>query len=220
VARWANRPFPAAQLRSVGVGLVALAVVALAVAAGRAQADDSLQYASLSTPVRELATAAAAGRPPEPVRVDFDGNLNAAGGVHAGLINELDRRGFEVLVDPLFRLQFGDQRVDDGRARSHLLVRADPVAGPAPPGARTLATYDTLTPLERAELDALTARLTAVLEHAGLGDKVALLSSDLAGLVLIGDLPPAVAQEQAAFERLAELRRDGGLRFVLYELRP
>jgi hypothetical protein len=154
------------------------------------------------------------------VRVDFAGDLLDAGGLHAGLINELDRRGVDVKVDPNQRLQFGDNRVDDGSARERLLVRAEEVTEPPPTGARTLSVYDRLTPADRKEVDQLTAELTAVLEENGLADKVPILASPGAGLILLNDPPEAVVTESAAFIRLADLRERGGTRYALYLLEP
>jgi hypothetical protein len=205
----------------VAAAIVAILVVsALAIGAGRRNVDGGFVFPELAAPLKQFTNAAMAAGLEGPVRVDFEGDLVGAGGLHAGLINELDRRGVDIKVDPNQRLQFGDNRADDGSARERLLVRAEVVTEPPPAGARVLSVYDRLTPAERIEVDQLTADLTALFMANGLADKVPILGTPGAVLILLNDPPPAVAAESAALNRLADLRQHGGTRYSLYLLGP
>jgi hypothetical protein len=197
-----------------------LVVTAFAIGAAWRNVDGGFGFVELAAPVQQFTNATVAARLDGPIRVDFSGDLVGAGGVHAGLVNQLDRRGVDVKVDPNQRLQFGDHRADDGGAHTRLLVRAEPVVEPAPPGGRMLSVYDPLTPAERREVDQLTEQLTALLTANGQIDKAPVLRTPAAGLVLLNDPPPAVIAESAAVNRLAVLRQKGGTRYALYQLEP
>jgi hypothetical protein len=93
-----------------------------------------------------------------------------------GLMNELDRRGFEVGV-PL-RYEGGappDQVMspEEPTAEVHLVVGAGVETWAARPGVEEVARFDPRTPAQRAEYERIRARVVADLEEAGLDELVA-----------------------------------------------
>lgn len=193
-------------------------VVVLAVGSGHRTLNGGFVLAELAAPLEAFTPAALTVIHDGPVLIDFSGDLGGAGGLQAGLVNELDRHGVDVKVDPILQLQFGAWRTDSGSASTHLLVTADGVTRAPPAGARALAVFDELSPADRAEVDQLTAELSSTLERIGSADHVPMLHTGGAALILRDDPPPAVSAEAPKLQRLAELRQHGGTRYVLYLL--
>ena len=151
----------------------------------------------------------------EPTMIDFAGDDYVGGAVQSGLIAALEADGGQPRGRPDQSLQLGEHRVADGAGARHLLVHVGSRASP-PAGAEIVSVWDPLTPTERVEADALTERLTTLLEGEGLAHRIDLLSGDLAPLAAI-DAPPPVVAEQAAFDRLGELHARGR-RVVLFSV--
>lgn len=90
-------------------------------------------------------------------------NLQATG---AGLLVELDRRGYSVYGSPEQKHALGSTRVTHDRSLKTLLVvsEEDTMAGwKPPPGARRIATYDPLSPTSRDRAHTLEARIRRAL---------------------------------------------------------
>ena len=75
---------------------------------------------------------------------------------------------------------------------------------------------DPLSQTERAEADVLYDRVAAVLVANGLDAQVGILDTPLADVVLLGEPPAALLAVAADVERLAELQKVPGDRYVLY----
>ena len=122
-----------------------------------------------------------------------------------GLVNELERRGFDVGVPYTWRVPVTIQRVRtfgqaDAEVRLATGFYIDEVR--ALPGATLLVEYDPRDPDELAEYDRLETSVVAALESAGLDDLVPLLTSNLFGL----QLDPRVSSEvQEQVNRMLEL---------------
>jgi hypothetical protein len=213
----ANRP----SLRSVLVAVAALVTSASGV--DHLAETRSMPYvnAQWGEAVSQFADEAWATTNGGPVFVEFDGEPRSAGAIHAGLVNEWERRGGDVRVPTNFALQMGGHRtssVDDGSdGRTELLVRLERRGDlPVPPGASVIAVATPLTDAEQTELDALSDDLTAALTTAGLDDRIGLLDTNVAIVALI-DAPAKLEARRSDFERVTELRQRGE-RFVLYQL--
>jgi hypothetical protein len=126
-------------------------------------------------------------------------------GVYAAVVDELDRRGHPVRVDPVFDFIFGDghtasvREVDsvwyiaeEGRDVSLLTDRAD---------ARVLARTTPLSRSEERELVALQRSLAAALEGAGRPELVELLEYSF----LVQDLRKVPGLDRAAINRVDAL---------------
>ena len=122
-----------------------------------------------------------------------------------GLVNELERRGFDVGVPFTWRVPVTRQRViefdqADAEVRLATGFYIDEVR--AVPGAELVLEYDPRDATESAEYDRIEAEVTASLTAAGLVDLVPLLETNLFGV----QLDPRVATEvQAQVDRLLEL---------------
>lgn len=117
-----------------------------------------------------------------------------------GLVNELERAGLKVGVDPTFRVPVTPHRVidrADAAAEIHLATGSYIDEWRADPDAVEVAYADTRTEAEVAEFAQLSQEVRDGLEAAGLDDKVPLLDTNLFGLSLDPDLPPALAPKLA-----------------------
>lgn len=204
----------------VASGVVAMVAAAgtLAFDTGRSNVRGDFVFADLGEPIEQLTSAALRRELDEPVEVGFAGEQSVVGGVHAGLVNQLDAHGVDVVVPAALSTQFGSHRVATAEIGDLLLVRVEGVTQAPPASAEELAVHDPLTPIERAEADALTGRLTELLEAAGLVDRVPILATPAANMLLLEDPPEIVMSARAEFDRLAALRA-GGDRLVLYLVR-
>lgn len=203
----------------VGGCVAASALCALfAVGHARNSLDGGFVLPELTKPIGQFAADVADADLHDPILIDFAGDPEQSGALHAGLVNRLDRAGLDIVVTPNLRLQFGDHRVVERRPGAHLLVRAESIREPVPTGATLMSEWDSLSVGERAEADRLTADLTQVLRSLGMADRVHLLYTSAAGTLLLGAPPAAIAVEAESINRLAELRAFGGDRYALYLL--
>ncbi|MBA3399405.1 MAG: hypothetical protein H0U01_05545 [Acidimicrobiia bacterium] len=151
----------------------------------------------------------------QPIRLDLDGEIIVGGAVQAGVINRLERDGYDVVVEE-FYTQYGEHQIGDGGARQHLLIVGSPVATPAPEGSTLLASSDQLPAGRRSEVDALTKRLRTFLVDAGRDDLVGNLYGGTAVFLLQMDGVPGVDAQREALARLDELRGTYSQLFRLY----
>jgi hypothetical protein len=135
-------------------------------------------------------------------------------------VSRLDATDVAACVSPELAYKFGRFRVCDLPFAPRLVLRAEPTTVAAPEGGELVTAADPLSPSEREEADGLRARIAAVLIANGLADQVATLDTPLAGVVVLGDAPPAVAALAIEAERLAALQRVPGDRYALYLLSP
>ena len=163
-----------------------------------------------------MAAAAAPLAAQGPVRIDVEGDRVGSSIMMAGVVNELDRRGYDVCVDASFEYQYGSRRVCDGAPRARLVMRSERRELPAPDGTQVVAVTDALTPDGRREADSITAQLSDVLTDHGLAAQLPLLESPLVDVLLDGEPPPAVAAQRPRIERLRQLRSDVSQRYGLY----
>ncbi|MFP5256835.1 MAG: hypothetical protein ACLGI8_13415 [Acidimicrobiia bacterium] len=109
-----------------------------------------------------------------------------------GLLNELERRGFEVGLEPARRVPATSHRVlapEQATARIHLATGSFVERWQAVPGAVELAYVDERTPAERAERDALAADVVARLESLGLEELAVQLEANLFGTAIDERIP-------------------------------
>ncbi len=211
VARWLGLPrWPWAR----GVaGVALLAAVVVPSADLTRQVLDAPEHLSRY----EVAVADAAdqidarGAAAEPVLVRFEGSN--AGGMWGGLIDELDRRGAPVRVDPQLDYQYGEHRTATRREVAAVWYAVDDsylmslLAGL--PDAEVVALVTPLSDREEADLSGAQQRLAAALGRAGEGDRVAALDTGLVGFVL-GDVPGVDQRDLATVARLNQVARQRG----------
>lgn len=166
--------------------------------------------------VAELSRAARTVDDDQPVSLVYEGDPLSAGTMMNGVANELDRTGFLVCVDPTLANQFGSSRVCSIGSGPYLMVRSEDFASPPPDNATTLAISDPLTPQQRLEADSISSELASILVADGREDRVFLLYSPLADLVLADDPPPELIERADDVARLNELRQVPGTRYGLY----
>lgn len=115
-------------------------------------------------------------------------------GAHGyGMVDELERRGIDVVVPATFATPFGEHRSVEGRAVDGQLVVATGrfiSRWRAQPG-QEVAEADVRTPSERAEASRLRAELAAVLEEAGLPELVPLVDDNLFAVAVDPRVPEA-----------------------------
>ncbi len=119
-----------------------------------------------------------------------------------GLVNELERQGLHVGVDPTFRVPVTPQRVIDraeADAEIHLSTGSYIEEWRGKPDAVEVAFVDLRTPDEVAEYEALHEAVLAGLTSAGLDDVVPLVDTNLFGASLDPRLP---ADVQTAMARM------------------
>jgi hypothetical protein len=122
-----------------------------------------------------------------------------------GLVNELERAGLHVGVDPTFRVPVTPQRVLDrskATAEIHLSTGAYIDEWRAKPDAVEVAYVEPRTPAEIAEYDQLHQQVIAGLTAVGLDDVVPLVDTNLFGASLDPRLPRHV---QTAMARMLVL---------------
>lgn len=130
-----------------------------------------------------------------------------------GLIDQLERNGVHVLVDPQFTAHVGQRRVVGNEAAADVvpsgtLLVATGSAVPdsqADPDLELVAVYDPLTDEERAELERLQAEQKDRLRAAGRDDLVDRVENEGIGVLAIDE--PAL--DPVAATRIAELLRRG-----------
>ena len=198
--------------------LIVLAVTgALTIDAARSNLRGAFPFADLAETIEQFTATALQHGLHEPVEIGFTGDPLSAGGVHAGLVNQLDRHGVDVVAPAALWPQFGTHRVATTDVGDLLLLRVEPVTTPPPPGAEVLAVHDPMTPVEHTETDALTSRLTNFLEDGRTGRQGAAAATPDANQLLLDHQPAVGASTRAALDRLTELRQAGD-RLVLYYL--
>jgi hypothetical protein len=122
-----------------------------------------------------------------------------------GLVNELERRGFDVGVPDTWRVPVTPQRVIPFAAATAEIRLAtgfyiDQVG--ALPGAVEIALHDPRSPAELVEHEQLTAEITAALTAAGNDDLIGMLDTNLFGLQVDPRVAPHV---QRMVDRLLHL---------------
>jgi hypothetical protein len=206
VVRWVQAPRSA--LRVAGGAALALAVLVPSAALARDVADHPAEVMAFEGVARDLLDQA--GRPDGRILVRIAGS--PLGGVQGGIVDELDRRGVDVRVDPRRPYAFGRDRlgeaesvdvvwfvVEEGRFLS-LLTRL--------PGATVVARTDALSPEDEAELVALQRRIAEGLLERRQHALVAQLDTPLATFVL-EDVPRVVDADRERLSQLNQLAGDG-----------
>ena len=131
-----------------------------------------------------------------------------------GLVNDLERLGFDVGVLDTWRVPVTHHRVYDAGdvdAEIHLAVGAFVERWRAVPDARELAHGDPRTREEVREYDALRARVIAALDDASMDSEIDLVDGNLFGLSLDERLSD---DTRAAIERMLELGSPGAVFLV------
>jgi hypothetical protein len=190
--------------RAVWLGALSAFVVVASVGLAVDVADHPRAVAPYESVTRQFVDELTAkGEPQRRVIARFVGS--ALGGVHAGIVDELDRRGTPVFVDDQPPYAFGYDRaarvddvdefwyvVEDGHALSLLTQR---------PGASVLVRTTPLNEADEAEVLDLQRRLARQLTESGHEGRIEILSSTRAADEL-GDLP---GFDPADLQRLDEL---------------
>jgi hypothetical protein len=203
--------------------LVLLVVAVVAHTADVVRADD--RAAEVVRPVDELTDAAESiTEPGDVVRLDYEGSALSAETMMAGVGNRLDASGRHICVTDALAYKFGSHRVCPAEVDAHLIVRNEPVLAPPPEidgrASELVVAIDPLDEAERAEADAITADVAAVLERDGRAAEIGVLDTDLAGAVLVGSPSPELLALTDDLARLEELRRVPGVRYGLYVVDP
>jgi hypothetical protein len=139
-------------------------------------------------------------------------------GVAQGLVDDLDRRGVDVRVDPRYGFMYGDQRTADvGDVGEIWYVTQEGrhrAISDLPDGGRVIAYASSLSSTEERELARLQRRIAGELEAAGRTDLVEALDSPFVALAVQQAAVPGV--DRTALDRLATLNavlaRGGGCR--------
>jgi hypothetical protein len=174
------RVFDQRVVRGVWSATLAVVVVLASVGVAQEVADHPRSITPYERVTRQFVDELVAeGEPSGPVLVRFLGS--ALGGVHAGIVDELDRRDAPVLVDPGAPFAFGRSRtatpdevdelwyvVEDGHALSLLTQR---------PGATVLVRTQPLSPEDEAELVERQRRVARQLRQSGEEGAIEVLSS-------------------------------------------
>jgi hypothetical protein len=207
-AAFAAAVIPAvARERAVPVIAGVVTVVASAsLARSLPAATDGLRPFRLA--IAELTVQAGDRRPDGPVVVAPVGG--SFGGLHAGVVDELDRRGQPVRVPAGMGYQFGDGRDEGGHGGDPAVARWYVFEGgrfavtAAEAGAELVAFTTPLDPAAEAELRFLQRQVADTLTAVGRPDLLDELDSPLAGFTLAGvaEVPAPVR------DRLAELNAE------------
>jgi hypothetical protein len=213
VARRIGEPATAAKLARFGVaGLVAVIAVSVVTftvdAPETRQADAALSdiLAELVTPTADALTegvGAADGRDGRYLVSSHD--AVAIGSQSYGLVNELERRGFDVAMHPAFDVIATSHRViepGDATARVALATGTYVDRWQAVAGAVEVASVDPRTPAERDEYDRLRTGVIDELEAAGLTELVPAVDENLFGVGTDSRVPPLT---RLSVNRMAEL---------------
>jgi hypothetical protein len=215
LAAAAARRYPAVRRRAT-VGLAAVGgVLLLTVTAGSVDAEPSGEeladkLSGLAPPtiaaLDTLDDRAVAGRDPRDrvYLVTFTDPVNL--GMHVfGLVNELERAGYDVGMTETHRASVGAHRVlEPGEATGeiHLAVGQDIERWRRHPGVRELTYLDGRTPREAAEYDRLHDELVADLRRTGRADLVGYVDTFLLAVALDPDVPAALEDKA---ERMVEI---------------
>jgi hypothetical protein len=122
-----------------------------------------------------------------------------------GLINELERQGFDIGALEMYRGPVTPHRVlspSQASAIVHLSIGPDIPSWRVKPGVQEVAYYDPRSPKERAEFDRIHAQVIADLRAAGLSALVPLVDSNLFATTFEPRLPRRARLE---LSRLADL---------------
>jgi hypothetical protein len=209
---------PHARVRTERMAVLAAALIGVVaiVDHGRATVAVPDRTAEFVRPVDELTAAARPLVRDGLVSIEPSGSPLTAQVMLEGVVARLDAFGSRPCVGAEYADKFGGDRVCDGELARRLVLRAEPVTEPAPPGTTLVIVVDPLSPEQRTELDALRERIAAVMRDVGLEDRIGLLDTPLADAVLLGDPPPELRVLTDELARLTELRRVPGVRYALY----
>ncbi len=121
-----------------------------------------------------------------------------------GLLNELERSGFDVAADPFLAPQVRPHRVDTEGFTAEIQLAGGVFIDRALalPGAVQVAYDDPRTDAERAEFDRLHDEIIALLGESGQDDAVTQVDEDLAAIPFRTDVEPAVIERA---ERMLEI---------------
>ena len=129
------------------------------------------------------------------------------GSVAFGLFNELDRRGFDVLLEPQYRNMATAHRVGPPPTGGTQVVVASGMwidRWRSISEAVEIAYYDPRGPAGLDRFDQAKLRVVLALQEAGLDELVALAESNLFGLLLHPAVPPGVGADVATMYELGE----------------
>jgi hypothetical protein len=189
VIRWAARTRPRLALAIPILG--GLVVLAASVPLARQVATAPIELDQYGPVTQDLLDQLeATGQPTAPVLLRAAGTT--LGGVHGGVLDELDRRGAPVRVDGGQPFQYGHHRIAtpaDVDAIWYVAEESDAVAQlSAIPGASVVAQHHALAPADADRLASLQRRVASQLDAAGRADLVPQLASPLVGFALV-DVP-------------------------------
>ncbi len=141
------------------------------------------------------------------------------------LFNELDRQGYDVGADAVFRQSLTRHRVRtaaEATAQIHLAAGHDVDLWDDIPGAERIASYDPATPAERAEFDRLEAEVRAEAEAIGLADAVKTLAHNPFALwrPVFGTEPILSRAGQAKVGRMIEIGQPAAVFVAPPDARP
>ena len=221
LAAWAARRLDAPRRRRwAGAGRLVLGGATLVSSAllVPAAVDVEVPAARLSATVDRLAPATAEAlaerTPPDGgarYLVTWSDALSI-GSQGLGLLNELERRGFDVGVTESYRVPATPERVlaeDDAAAVVHLATGPSIEAWRAEPGYEEVASVDPRTAGERAEYERLRARAIVALRRAGRDELVPLVDDNLFAAAIDTRVPRPVRE-------LASRMLDLGVRSAVF----
>jgi hypothetical protein len=195
---------------SLGLGLVAVAIVTrFTVAAPDSVHSDATVSSELELVVDDVADGLRSG---QGAATGTDGTylLTWSDAFHIGsqgfgLLNELERRGFDVRVEAGRRVPATSHRVLDpsqASARIHMATGIFIERYESLPGAVEIGYVDTRTDAQRAEQDDLRSEVIAEIEALGLDDLLPKVDENLFGAAIDERLPASV---QLKMGRMLEL---------------
>jgi hypothetical protein len=129
----------------------------------------------------------------------------ALGSQGFGLMNELERNGFEVGTVALYRSPVTPHRVlsaDDATAIVHLAVGDDIQAWRAKPGAQQLAYFDPRSARQRLAYQRIRAQVIAELQAAGFASQVPAIDTNLVGVSLNQSIPSGIREHLSEMSNL------------------
>jgi hypothetical protein len=129
----------------------------------------------------------------------------ALGSQGFGLMNELERNGFDVGTVAGYRSPVTPHRVlsaDDATAVVHLAVGGDIQAWGAKPRAQQIAYFDPRSAKQRLEYQRIRARVIAELQAAGFASQVPAVDTNLVGLSLNQSIPSGIREQLSEMSNL------------------
>lgn len=197
-------------MAATGAAAAVLTVISIG-AATVARVPDPMLSAGLGAVIDPTVAAVTAGTGPA---VGADGSYIVfwqdsvfIGAQGYGLVNELERRGFDVGVHPTWRVPVTPWRVKfpgENDAEIHLVSGMFIEQWRERPGHVEVLVHDARTPSEAARFDELRARVTTDLVAIGRDDLVPEVSINLFGASLDPDIPERIRRDLAEMILLGE----------------